>query len=134
MTLWHEIRWHRFLFSKFSLYNFSKFALGTKILINLPLIGFLLDFCPALTKLALDLHVNFCLFVCLSVCLSGCISGLFFCLNDQAHFAWFTSGVARGQLGGSSGAEQDLWRKTTFDGRRPYYDAIHTQVAPYYVT
>ena len=28
-------------------------------------------FCPALTKLALDLHVNFCLFVCLSVCLSG---------------------------------------------------------------
>ena len=25
-----------------------------------------LDFCPALTKLALDLHVNLCLFVCLS--------------------------------------------------------------------
>ena len=30
-----------------------------------------LHFCPALTKLALDLHVNFCVFVCLSVCLSG---------------------------------------------------------------
>ena len=30
--------------------------------------------CPALTKLALDLHVNFCL----SVCLSVCVSGLFF--------------------------------------------------------
>ena len=27
-------------------------------------------FCPALTKLALDLHVNFCVSVCLSVCLS----------------------------------------------------------------
>ena len=39
-------------------------------------------FCPALTKLALDLHVNFCLFVCLSVrlsvCVSVCLSGLFF--------------------------------------------------------
>ena len=32
------------------------------------------SFCPALTKLALDLHVNFCLFVCLSVCLSVCVS------------------------------------------------------------
>ena len=29
-----------------------------------------LDFCPALTKVALDLHVNFCVSVCLSVCLS----------------------------------------------------------------
>ena len=29
-----------------------------------------LRFCPALTKLALALHVNFCLFVCLFVCLS----------------------------------------------------------------
>ena len=29
------------------------------------------NFCPALTKLALDLHVNFCLFVCLCACLSG---------------------------------------------------------------
>ena len=28
-------------------------------------------FCPALTKLALDLHVNFCGSVCLFVCLSG---------------------------------------------------------------
>ena len=56
-------------------------------------------FCPALTKLALDLHVNFCVYVC--------ISGLFFrgfhCLNDQAHFAWFTSGVAQGQL------ESKIW-------------------------
>ena len=30
-----------------------------------------LVFCPALPKLALDLHVNFGLFVCLFVCLSG---------------------------------------------------------------
>ena len=29
------------------------------------------DFCPALTKLALDVHVNFCGSVCLSVCVSG---------------------------------------------------------------
>ena len=34
--------------------------------------------CPALTKLALDLHVNFCLFVCMFVCLSVC---LFVCLS-----------------------------------------------------
>ena len=32
-------------------------------------------FCPALTKLALDLHVNFCLFV---LCLFVRLSGLFF--------------------------------------------------------
>ena len=37
------------------------------------------------------------------------------CLNDQAHIAWFTSGVAQG----SSEEEDDLWWKTTFDGRRP---------------
>ena len=36
-------------------------------------IYFLQSFCPALTKLALDLHVNFCVFVCLSVCLSVCL-------------------------------------------------------------
>ena len=42
-----------------------------------------------------------------------------YCLNDQAHFAWFTLWVPRGQLGGSSGAEEDLQWKTTFDGRRP---------------
>ena len=65
-----------------------------------------------------------CLFV---VCLwfVCTVSGLFFqgfiCLNDQAHFAWFTSGVARGQLGDKTGPlkEDDLWRKTTFDGRQP---------------
>ena len=32
------------------------------------------DFYPALMKLALDLHVNFCVFVCLFVCLSVCLS------------------------------------------------------------
>ena len=32
------------------------------------------DFCPALTKLSLDLHVNFCLYVCLSVCVFGLFS------------------------------------------------------------
>ena len=66
----------------------------------------------------------FCLFVC----------NTFFCLNDQDHIAWFTSGVARRQLEGSSGAaqrskmtfdgrqpllEDDLWWETTYDGRRP---------------
>ena len=30
-----------------------------------------------------------------------------------------TSGAAPGQLGGSSGAEEDLRWKTPFDGRRP---------------
>ena len=35
-------------------------------------------------------------YVKISVCLS-CHFNL--CLNDQAHFAWFTSGAARGQLG-----------------------------------
>ena len=30
---------------------------------------FISFFCPALKKLALDLHANFCLFHCLSVCL-----------------------------------------------------------------
>ena len=69
----------------------------------------------------------------MSVCT---VSGLFFqgfiCLNDLAHFAWFTSGAARGQLGGSSGVarrqlrggsgssmEDDLWWKTTLNGRGP---------------
>ena len=44
---------------------------------------------------------------------------LAYCLNDQAHFAWFTLGVPRGQLGGSSGSEDDIWWKTLFDGRQP---------------
>ena len=39
---------------------------------------FLMYFCPALAKLALDLHVKKSLFVCLFVCLSVCLSGLFF--------------------------------------------------------
>ena len=63
---------------------------------------------------------------------------LAYCLNDQAHFAWLTLGVPRGQLrgrrrhlmeddlrwkttfdGGRPSTEDDLWRKTIFDGRRP---------------
>ena len=56
--------------------------------------------------------------VCLRVC--GYVHD-FYCLNDQAHFAWFTSrghlggrsGAAQGQLGGSSGVEADFWWKTT---------------------
>ena len=35
---------------------------------------FFSSFCPALTKLALDLHVNFCPSVRLSVCLFVCLS------------------------------------------------------------
>ena len=53
--------------------------------------------------------------VCLSV-LRFCYD---FCLNDQAHIAWFTSGVARGQLRGSQEEEDYLWWKTTFDGIQP---------------
>ena len=46
---------------------------------------------------------------------------LAYCLNDQAHFAWFTLGVPRGQLGGRRRhlMEDTLRWKTTFDGRRP---------------
>ena len=35
-------------------------------------------YCPALTKLALDLHINFCVSVCVYVCMSVCLSVLFF--------------------------------------------------------
>ena len=46
----------------------------------------------------------------------------FFCLNDQAHFAWFTSGAAQGWKPTFDGrrplTEDDLRRKTTFNGRR----------------
>ena len=87
----------------------------------------LCDFCPALTKLALDLHVNLAmLFV---VCLYGVrsfFSRLYlskrpssFCL---IHF-WGSSGAAPGQNRTFEGRrplkEDDLWRKTTFYGRRP---------------
>ena len=43
------------------------------------------SFCPALTKLTLDLHVNFCLFVCLSVCLS--VFPVFF---SRRLIGWYT--------------------------------------------
>ena len=57
---------------------------------------------------------------CASVCLSACLFQLAYCLNDQAHIAWFTSGVARGQLRGRRRSLKyyTLWRKTTFDRRR----------------
>ena len=44
-----------------------------------------------------------------------------FCPNDQAHFAWFTSVAALGQLRGGSRPlmEDDLRLKTAFDERRP---------------
>ena len=43
-----------------------------------------LYFCPALTKLALDLHVNFCMCVCIMyVCMYvRMFSGLFFEASD----------------------------------------------------
>ena len=46
---------------------------------------------------------------------------LAYCLNDQAHFAWFTSWIPQGQLGGRRrpSMEDDPQWKTTFDGRRP---------------
>ena len=45
---------------------------------------------------------------------------LAYCLNDQAHFAWFTLWVPRGQLRGRRGPsmEDTLSWKTTFFGRR----------------
>ena len=53
----------------------------------------------------------------------------FFCLNDQAHIACFTSAVARVHLWGSSGVAQR--RKTTFDGRRPSMeDYLFIDVCP----
>ena len=55
----------------------KKFLLGFDLYLKENIkftISILMDFCPALTKLALDLHVNFCVFVCLFVC----VSGLFF--------------------------------------------------------
>ena len=55
-----------------------------------------------------------------TLCVCLCVLR-FFCLNDQAHIAWFTSGVARGQKMTFEGrrplTEDDFWRKTTFDGR-----------------
>jgi len=58
---------------------------------------------------------------CPSVCLPACPFQLAYCLNDQAHIAWFTSGVPRGQLWDRRrpSMEDDLWWKTTFDGRPP---------------
>ena len=50
-------------------------------------------FCPALTKLALDLHVNFCLFVCVFVCLSG----LFFKASN-----WLSSATLKNFISGVS--------------------------------
>ena len=45
------------------------------------------------------------LFVILCVCVCVCVCCHFnCCLNDQAHLAWFTSGVDSGQLVSSSGA------------------------------
>ena len=65
-------------------------------------------FCPALTKLALDLHVNLAMSGVRTV--SGIFFQGFFCRNDQAHFALFTSGVARVKIGDKTGPlkEDDL--------------------------
>ena len=45
------------------------------------------------------------------------------CVSDQAHFAWFTSGVPQGQKttydGRRPAMEDDLWWNMTFDGTRP---------------
>ena len=59
--------------------------------------------------------------VCPPACLPVCLSELAYCLNDQAYFAWFTSGVPRGQLWGrrKHSMKVDLRWKTTFDERRP---------------
>ena len=64
-------------------------------------------------------------------CASVRLFQLAYCLNDQAHLAWFTSGVPSGQLWDRRrpSMEDDLWWKTTFDGRRPlisrFRSAIH---------
>ena len=65
-------------------------------------------------------NVKISVYLCLHLCICVCCHFIY-CLNDQAHFAWFTSWVPRGQLGGRRGPsmEDDLWRKTTFDGRHP---------------
>ena len=58
-------------------------------------------FCPALTKLALDLHVNFCLCVCLSVCLCVCLSVCLYSLFNHFDLRYFKSNfdVVKSKLG-----------------------------------
>ena len=54
-------------------------------------------------------------------CASVRLFQLAYCLNDQAHIAWFTSGIPRGQLWDRRRPpmEDDIWWKMTFEGRRP---------------
>ena len=56
------------------------------------------------------------------VVLFACLFQLAYCLNNQAHYDWFTSGVPQGQLGGRRwpSIEDNLQWKTTFDGRRTW--------------
>ena len=80
------------------------------------------NFCPALTKLALDLHVYFSLFVC--------IWGLLFLSKRQSLFClihlWGSSGAFRGQKTTFHGKrplmEDNLRWKTSFDGRQPFME------------
>ena len=84
------------------------------------------NFCPALTKLALDLHVNLAMFVCTVYGVRSFFSRLYLSKRPSSfwliHF-WGSSGAARLQNRTFEGrrplTEDDLWWKTTFDKRRP---------------
>ena len=69
-----RIRWQPFI-------DFNSFQ-HLKLLL-FPSLFMIIFFCPALTKLAMDLYVNLCLFVCLYyICSLLCISGLCFKVSD----------------------------------------------------